>query len=31
MEKERINKFIASCTEFSRRDAEKLIIEGKVN
>lgn len=30
MEKERINKYIASCTEYSRRDAEKLILDGKV-
>ena len=30
MEKERINKFISSCTEISRREAERLIIDGKV-
>ena len=30
MEKERINKFISSCTEISRREADKLILEGKV-
>ena len=30
MEKERINKFIASCSEISRREAEKKILEGKV-
>ena len=30
MEKERINKYIASCTEVSRREADKLILAGKV-
>ena len=30
MEKERINKFISSCTEISRREADRLIIDGKV-
>ena len=30
MEKERINKFIASCGEISRREADKLILDGKV-
>ncbi|MCR4881061.1 MAG: rRNA pseudouridine synthase [bacterium] len=30
MDKERINKYIASCTEYSRRQADKLIEEGKV-
>jgi len=30
MEKERINKFIASCSEVSRREADRLILDGKV-
>lgn len=30
MEKERINKYIAACSEVSRRQADKLIEEGKV-
>lgn len=30
MEKERINKFIAACSEVSRREADRLIQEGKV-
>ena len=30
MEKERINKYIASCSEVSRREEEKLILDGKV-
>lgn len=30
MEKERINKYIASCSEVSRRQADKLIEDGKV-
>ena len=30
MEKVRINKFIASCSEISRREADKLLLEGKV-
>jgi len=30
MAKERINKFIASCSDVSRREADKLILEGKV-
>ena len=30
MEKERINKYIASCSEYSRRQADKLVGEGKV-
>jgi len=30
MAKERINKYIASCTEYSRREAENLILAGKV-
>ncbi len=30
MEKERINKYISSCSEVSRREAEKLILDGKV-
>ena len=30
MTKERINKYIASCSEVSRREAEKLILDKKV-
>lgn len=30
MQKERINKFIASCTEVSRREADELIKQGKI-
>ena len=31
MEEIRLNKFIASCTELSRREADRLIQEGKVS